>query len=150
VTLTFDNSPEDGSAGALIGFVGGPDARRLARLGADERRRAVVDGLVRLFGERAADPVDYVEQAWADEQWSGGGPTSNFGPGGWTGYGPVLREPFDRVHWAGTETATVWSGYMEGALQSGERAAAEVLAAGAASAGAGVPGAGAAGAGVRP
>jgi monoamine oxidase len=33
------------------------------------------------------------------------------------------------VHWAGTETATVWSGYMEGALQAGERAAAEVLAA---------------------
>jgi monoamine oxidase len=130
VTLTFDNSPEDASAGALIGFVGGPDARALGRMPADERRRAVVGGLVRLFGERAAKPVDFVEQAWAEEQWSGGGPTSNFGPGGWTGFGPALREPFDRVHWAGTETATVWSGYMEGALQSGERAAAEVLEAG--------------------
>jgi len=31
------------------------------------------------------------------------------------------------VHWAGTETATEWQGYMEGALQSGERAAEEIL-----------------------
>jgi monoamine oxidase len=35
-----------------------------------------------------------------------------------------------RLHWAGTETAAVWNGYMDGAVQSGERAAAEVLAAG--------------------
>ena len=79
----------------------------------------------RLFGPRAAHPVDYAEQAWAAEEWSGGGPTSNFGPGGWTECGPALREPVGRIHWAGTETATVWSGYMEGALQAGERAAAE-------------------------
>jgi monoamine oxidase len=126
-TLTFDSSPEDGSAGVLTGFVGGNDARALARLSPDERRRAVVSGLARVFGERAATPLDYVEQAWADEPWSGGGPTSNFGPGGWTGFGPLLRAPFGRVHWAGTETATSWSGYMEGALESGERAASEVL-----------------------
>ena len=77
---------------------------------------------------RAGHPLDYAEQEWAAEQWSGGGPTSNFGPGGWTRCGPVLREPVGRVHWAGTETATIWSGYMEGALQAGERAAAEVAA----------------------
>ena len=35
-----------------------------------------------------------------------------------------------RIHWAGAETATVWSGYMDGALQSGARAASEVIAAG--------------------
>jgi monoamine oxidase len=32
-----------------------------------------------------------------------------------------------RIHWAGTETASVWSGYMDGAVSSGQRAAAEVL-----------------------
>jgi monoamine oxidase len=126
-TLTFDSSPEDGSAGVMLGFVGGPDARRLARLSPAERQRAVIEGFVPLFGERARSPVDYVEQAWADEPWSGGAPTSNFGPGGWTGFGRVLREPVGRVHWSGTETATVWNGYMEGALESGERAAREVL-----------------------
>jgi len=45
-------------------------------------------------------------------------------------YGDALRTPtVEGVHWAGTETATQWMGYMEGALQSGERAAAEVVAA---------------------
>jgi len=128
VTLTFDASPRDGSAGVLLGFVGGPEARELARLAPQERRAPVLAALERLFGPRAAQPLEYAEQTWAEEEWSGGGPTSNFGPGGWTACGPALREPSGRLHWAGTETATVWSGYMEGALQAGERVAAEVLA----------------------
>ena len=37
-----------------------------------------------------------------------------------------LRIPFGRVHFAGTITATLWAGYMEGAVESGERAALEV------------------------
>lgn len=129
VTLTFDSSPRDAGSGVLLGFVGGPDARQLARSAPAERRAAVLACFTRLFGSRATQPLDYAELAWADEPWSGGGPTSNFGPGGWTALGSALREPAGRVHWAGTETATVWSGYMEGALQAGERAAAEVIAA---------------------
>jgi monoamine oxidase len=128
VTLTFDCSPRDGSAGVMLGFVGGPEAREIEALAPAERRAAVLACFERLFGPRAARPLDYAEQAWAGEEWSGGGPTSNFGPGGWTECGPALREPVGRIHWAGTETATVWSGYMEGALQAGERAAAEVAA----------------------
>lgn len=126
-TLTFDSSPRDGSVGVLLGFVGGPEARELAAMPVAERRAAVLACFERLYGPRAARPLDYAEQTWAEEEWSGGGPTSNFGPGGWTACGPALREPVGRVHWAGTETATVWSGYMEGALQAGERAAAEVV-----------------------
>jgi monoamine oxidase len=128
VTLTFDSSPRDGSAGVLLGFVGGPEAREMAAIEPAERRAAVLACFERLFGSPAATPLDYAEQAWAQEAWSGGGPTSNFGPGGWTECGSALREPLGRVHWAGTEAATIWSGYMEGALQAGERAAAEVLA----------------------
>ncbi len=128
VTLTFDASPRDGSAGVLLGFVGGPEARELAQLPPAERRAPVLASFERLYGPRAARPLEYAEQTWAEEEWSGGGPTSNFGPGGWTACGSALREPSGRLHWAGTETATVWSGYMEGALQAGERVAAEVLA----------------------
>ena len=127
VTLTFDCSPPDGSAGVMLGFVGGPEAREMEAMAPADRRDAVLACFEKLYGPRAAEPVDYAEQAWAGEEWSGGGPTSNFGPGGWTETGPALREPVGRIHWAGTETATVWSGYMEGALQAGERAAAEVL-----------------------
>jgi monoamine oxidase len=127
VTLSFDSSPRDGSAGVLLGFVGGPEARELAAMPVAERRAAVLACFERLYGPRAARPLDYAEQTWSEEEWSGGGPTSNFGPGGWTACGPALRAPVGRVHWAGTETATIWSGYMEGALQAGERAAADVV-----------------------
>jgi monoamine oxidase len=127
VTLTFDSSPRDGSSGVLLGFVGGPEVGDLEGMGAVERRAAVLACFGQLFGSRAEQPLDYVEQEWSAQEWSGGGPTSNFGPGGWTACGPALREPVGAIHWAGTETATVWSGYMEGALQAGERVAAEVL-----------------------
>ena len=43
-------------------------------------------------------------------------------------YGQALRAPVGRIHWAGTETATVWTGYMDGAVQAGKRAASEALA----------------------
>lgn len=127
VTLTFDSSPRDGSVGVLLGFVGGPEVDELREVPEEERRAAVLACFARLFGSRAERPVAYAEQEWSAEEWSGGGPTSNFGPGGWTACGRALREPVGRVHWAGTETATVWSGYMEGALRAGERVAGEVL-----------------------
>ncbi|HET8881374.1 MAG TPA: FAD-dependent oxidoreductase [Solimonas sp.] len=47
----------------------------------------------------------------------------------WLDYGEALRAPIGRLHWAGTETATIWNGYLDGALRSGERAAQEVMAA---------------------
>jgi monoamine oxidase len=128
VTLTFDSSPRDGSVGVLLGFVGGPDADEMAGMDEARRRAAVLSCFARLYGSQAETPLDYAEQEWSAEEWSGGGPTSNFGPGGWSECGPALRKPVGRIHWAGTETATVWSGYMEGALQAGERAAAEALA----------------------
>jgi monoamine oxidase len=47
----------------------------------------------------------------------------------WTTYGPELRALIGTLHWSGTETSPDWNGKMEGAVQSGERAAGEVLAA---------------------
>lgn len=128
-TITFDNSPPDGTPGVLLGFVGGSDARQVARFSPSERREAVLRGMALLFGPRAAKPERYIEQDWAREPWSGGGPTCFMPPGGWTACGPALRQPVGRIHWAGTETATVWAGLMDGAVRSGERAAEEVEAA---------------------
>jgi monoamine oxidase len=48
-------------------------------------------------------------------------------PGGWTSYGSALRRPIGPIHWAGAEIATIWNGYMDGAVRSGERAVAEAL-----------------------
>lgn len=128
VRLTFDNSPPDGSPGVLLGFLEGRGARELGLASPEERRDAVVGTFARLFGPRAAKPRDYVERLWAEEQWTRGCYGCHLPPGGWTAYGRALRKPLGPIHWAGSETATVWSGYMDGAVSSGERAAAEVLA----------------------
>ena len=128
VTTTFDNSPPGGTPGALVGFVGGADARRFARLGKSERRRAALGCFAALFGDRALAAERYLEQDWAAEPWSGGGPVASFATGGWSAAGPALREPVGPIHWAGTETATRWCGYLDGAVSSGERAASEALA----------------------
>jgi monoamine oxidase len=129
VKVVFDNSPPGGTPGVLLAFLEGAAARQLNRVSADERRAAVVGSLVEYFGPRAADPVEYVDLDWSEEEWTRGCYGAHFPPGVWTQYGPALRASVDRIHWAGTETATVWSGYMDGAVQSGERAAAEVVAA---------------------
>ncbi len=127
VGVVFDNSPRDGRPGVLVAFVTGEPGRQLAGMTAESRRDAVISCLVRLFGEKASAPTRYVERSWEQEEWTRGCPTCRFPPGGWTAWGPWLRAPVGRIHWAGTETATEWSGYMEGALQSGERAAHEAL-----------------------
>jgi monoamine oxidase len=49
-------------------------------------------------------------------------------PGGWTSHGAALRQPVGRIHWAGSETATRWIGFMDGAVSAGQRAAREILA----------------------
>ena len=126
---TFDDSPADGSHGVLMGFVAGPADRRAESLGADGRRAACLEELARAFGPEAARPVEVTEQRWSAEPYTRGGPVACLGPGVLTGCGDSLRTPVGPIHWAGTETATVWSGYIEGALESGERAAAEVVSA---------------------
>ncbi|MEA2411916.1 MAG: monoamine oxidase [Thermoleophilaceae bacterium] len=125
--IVFDNSPPDGSPGVLLGFLEGERARVLGRLPANERREQIVAGLARLFGPKASRPADFVERSWAEEEWTRGCYGCYMPPGAWTSFGDALRAPIGPIHWAGAETATVWNGYMDGAVQSGERAAAEAL-----------------------
>jgi monoamine oxidase len=125
--IVFDNSPPDGSPGVLLGFLEGERARVLGRLPANERREQIVAGLARLFGPKASNPADFVERSWAEEEWTRGCYGCYMPPGAWTSFGDALRAPIGPIHWAGAETGTVWNGYMDGAVQSGERAAAAAL-----------------------
>ncbi len=127
VNATFDDSPPDGRPGVVFGFVGGDEARRFMRLSLAERRRAVLRNFKAYFGPKAGNPRDYFETNWTKEQWTRGCPVAVPGPGVLVAYGPALRRPFRRIHWAGTETSTFWNGYMDGAVRSGERAAKEIL-----------------------
>jgi monoamine oxidase len=77
----------------------------------------------RFFGPEAARPIDYVDKAWGADEWSRGCYGGFMPPGAWSDHGAALREPIGPIHWAGAETATVWNGYMDGAVGSGQDAA---------------------------
>jgi monoamine oxidase len=128
VVLSWDGSPPDGKPGVMAAFIGGDAAREWDRLGSNARRQKALTALSEYFGPRMLKPLDYAEARWTNDVWSRGGPTGFTPPGVLSGFGPALREPVGRIHWAGTETSDYWAGYMEGAVRSGQRAAREVLA----------------------
>ncbi len=128
VKVTFDNSPPSGTPGILMGFMEANDGRTWARRPAPERRQAAIDCFVRYFGTAAAQPVEYLERDWMDEEFSRGCYGAHFTPGVWSAYGHALRTPVGRIHWAGAECSPVWNGYLEGAVRSGETTAADVVA----------------------
>jgi monoamine oxidase len=125
--LTIDSCTDTGRPGVLTVITEGPVARQMTKLGDDERRKAVLDAVVERFGEKARSPEEYLEQNWSIERYSGGGMISHTPPGVLTEYGPSLREPCGRIHWAGTESSAIMYGFIDGAVCSGERAAAEVM-----------------------
>ena len=141
VSATADGGYEPGRdrPGLMVAFVGGESARVLGRMTPARRQDVIVGELVKLFGPKAAQlsqnivyqptGLPYIDHNWSEEEWTRGDYAAYLPPGVLTGYGAEIRKPFGRIHWAGTETATEWNIYMDGAVQSGERAAAEVLAA---------------------
>jgi monoamine oxidase len=126
---TFDVSPQDGKIGGLLGFVGGDEARKYS--GRPEAlEHAVLSNFSTFFngGKPIPKPTSVVVMDWTREQWTRGCPVAIAAPGTITEYGPHMAKPIERIHWAGTETATHWHGYMDGAVRSGQRAADEVKA----------------------
>ena len=127
--VTCDNSLPGAAAGVLTGFILGADARWWGGRPAEERRQAVLECFARYFGPEALRPRGYAECDWAAEPYASGGYAGVPVPGFFLDHGPALQEPVGRVHWAGTETAARWNGYMDGAIESGRRAARAVLSA---------------------
>ncbi|XP_023647001.1 probable flavin-containing monoamine oxidase A isoform X2 [Paramormyrops kingsleyae] len=126
ICVTYDCTSPHGNP-ALVGFIAGKQAADWSHRAVEDRREAVIRSLARYLGPEASHFIHYAEKDWAKEDYSGGCPVNVMMPGMLTYYQPSLRRPCGRIYWAGTESATCWCGYMNGAIQSGQRAALEVL-----------------------
>jgi monoamine oxidase len=127
VGATIDICTESGRPGMLCVFMVGSQGLAAMRMTDAARRQLVLDALVQRFGPKAATPIAYYEHEWVEEEWTRGGIFGHCPPGVLSVYGSALREPFGRIHWAGTETAIDNLGSIDGAVSSGERAVEEVL-----------------------
>ena len=127
IPVSIDQSAPGGSPGIISSYAVGRDAVRMSTLDPGERRRIWLEELAARFGPKARSPRSYLETNWSQEPWSLGGMIGHFPPGVLTSYGAAIRQPVGRIHWAATERATSMHGLMEGAVQSGEHAAREVL-----------------------
>ena len=117
--------PPDGSAARCSPSSRAPRRGTGARRTRADRHAWSSPTFARYFGRRAGNHAEIVEQDWSTEEWTRGCYGAHLAPGVWTAYGPALRTPCGRIHWAGTETASVWTGYLDGAVRSGERAASD-------------------------
>jgi monoamine oxidase len=123
VFITFDVSPSPGGPGVLMAFC---DSRVFDAHQPATRKAQVVKQLIDLYGPEAGRPIDYVDHCWNTDSFAPGGPNPVVAPYASVRYGRALTEPHGRVHWAGTETAGEWTGSMNGAVLSGQRAADDV------------------------
>ncbi|KAF2967007.1 hypothetical protein GQX73_g6599 [Xylaria multiplex] len=115
----------------LTCFMSGVPGKEWADLSTPERERKLLAQLEQLYGAKDLQKEfkQMVTYEWARDEWAGFGcPCTALTPGVLDSLGgDGLREPCGNLHFAGTETAGEWKGYMEGAVRSGERAAAEVV-----------------------
>nr|XP_002123175.1 probable flavin-containing monoamine oxidase A [Ciona intestinalis] len=127
LSVTFDATSHRGNP-ALVAFIGGEHAAYWTNKSVDERKEAVVKCLVSLLGEESrTELIHYIDKDWSKEEYIGGAPVGIMQPGCLMYFHQALWIPFIRVHWGGTETARRWVGYLDGAVESGVRAADEVL-----------------------
>lgn len=126
LSVVFDNTTPNGQA-ALLGMIGGQHAHVWGERPVRERKQLVLDQLATYFGPQALEAADYAEQDWREEEWTRGCPLSIMSPAGWMFFGPAMRQPVGRIHWAGSELSPRWCTFMDGAIASGEETAHDVL-----------------------
>jgi len=123
---TFDLTPPSGTPGVLMGFVDARDAREFSTWSTAERRARCVEQFVTYFGEEARNPKEFLDVLFDEEVWHRGCPVCFTAPGVLIAYGEAIHARDGARYFASTETATVWAGYMDGAVQAGQEVAATI------------------------
>lgn len=111
--------------GILTVYTGGEPGAKFAALSDEERIRVAVSEIEKLF-PRSSDLIACTATvAWPNEPYTRGSYAA-FAPGEVTAHWKTLFEPAGRLFFAG-EHATPIQGFMEGAVESGQRAARVIL-----------------------
>jgi monoamine oxidase len=115
---------QPGSHGILESYMAGAQARKVGAMKESDRVSFVMEYMEKVYpGIRANFEVG-ASKCWDDDEWSRGD-YAWFKPGQVTSLLPSIARPEGRIHFAG-EHASAWPGWMQGALESGNRAAREV------------------------
>ncbi len=116
---------QPGNTGVLISYITGDKVDAMASMTKEQRQTVILDALKPAFGDVRKYMVDNLMYYWGTDPYSKGA-YAFYGKGQWFGVMPKLRESHMHVHFAGEHLAD-WQGFMEGAINSGEDAVAEIL-----------------------
>jgi monoamine oxidase len=118
---------QPGTRGILMTYARDALAERLAALESQAHVEFAVETLERIFPGVRGRVERATTVCWGTDEWARGACADEL-PGQLVALRPHAARAEGRVHFAGEHTSP-WSGWMQGALESGERSAREVLAA---------------------
>jgi monoamine oxidase len=130
ISFSRDTSIPADSQWSITCFIVGERGRQWSKLSKAARYRQVWEQFSRGFGkfvENVPEPANTLEVEWLKQAFFLGAPCPVMAPRVMTAVGTELTTSFENIHFVGTETASVWRGYMEGAVRSGQRGGAEVI-----------------------
>lgn len=122
----YDCSPKNVAYGIIMAFTIADRAEEFFNKELSKRQDILTGFLVRYFGEKASNPMQYLDHTMTDDAWSGGCYAGIYPLGAWTNFQNAYSKPEGNIIWAGTESSDVWFGYIEGAVRAGERAVGEL------------------------
>jgi monoamine oxidase len=114
--------PNDSMA-SLVSFIGGREYDRFTAMEPQQRKAAFIELMVAVYGEGAQSPLFYHEMLWPEQPWQLGAPTTFVPPGAFASTAVGRQRPVGRIHFAGTEAAACYPGFMEGAVRAGNASA---------------------------
>ncbi|MET3175423.1 UNVERIFIED_ORG: putrescine oxidase [Arthrobacter sp. UYCu721] len=129
VQEVYDNTNHGDSRGTLVGFISDEKADAVFELGAEDRRRAVLESIAGFLGDKALDAEVYYESDWGSEEWTRGAYASSYDLGGLHRYGKDQHAPVGPIYWCSSDLAAEGYQHVDGAVRMGQRTAARIVAA---------------------
>lgn len=137
ISLSKDTSIPADEQWSITCFIVGNPGREWSKYSIAERKSRVLKQFCDAFStvlsssssgdfRTVPETVNTIEQEWSREPYFWGAQSPVMPPGVLTGVGKEMCTPVGKVHFVGTETSTVWKGYMEGAVRSGHSGAKEL------------------------